>query len=501
MTITYTGAKLISGLIDDRMNYPNGFGNFVDGTPTGITKTNTGKLGNAWSFANSFVDSGNADYVAIPNALEDAWYSSGKLTINFWIYRTSGSTDGYVLTVYDSSTVRGIEISCTSAGKMNITSGTGGGGSSLNLTTTTTMSATTWYMVTVTIDITNSVQTDHDVKFWINGSSEASSDSFTAFGTRTSAIYLATLAHEGGKGYGFNGRLDELSVWDRPLTSTEITALYNSGSGSTPQNSGIRLFGLKAYYDFEETSGNLINKAIPSQNVVNVPNGTIFTETDTAKTYWHRGAGGFPTFLDNFKGSDAWSDADSAKIGVNTTTDVLDITFVADSTNDSCSYDLTSTSDTAWVLRFKVNYSSFAGTAIRHWYGLSSHDSASSHSTAQDFIGLMCIGTGVTNNQGCQDTDGATLPTGTWDDSTATLTLAITTDYYVQIKRTSATAYNVSIFSDPNYSVSLASWSGTCASTTQTLRYIVFRNENDVRTSSVVGTIDNIRFYNGVTSI
>ena len=208
----------------------------------------------------------------------------------------------------------------------------------------------------------------------------------------------------------------------------------------------------------------------------------------------------YATFSDNFGGSDAWSDADSAKIGVNTTTELLDITFVADSTNDSCSYDLTSTSDTAWVLRFKVNYSSFAGTAIRHWYGLSSHDSASSHSTTQDFIGWMCIGTGATNNQGCQDTDGATLPTGTWDDTTATLTLATGTDYYIQIKRTSATAYNVSIFSDSNYSILLASWSGTCASTTQTLRYIVIRNENDTRTSSVVGTIDNVKFWNGVTS-
>ena len=39
-----------------------------------------------------------------------------------------------------------------------------------------------------------------------------------------------------GNSYYYNGILDEIGVWDRELTSTEVTELYNSGSGKQYPN-------------------------------------------------------------------------------------------------------------------------------------------------------------------------------------------------------------------------------------------------------------------------
>ena len=206
--------------------------------------------------------------------------------------------------------------------------------------------------------------------------------------------------------------------------------------------------------------------------------------------------GGTTRFSDDFSGADSWSDADSAKIGVDTTNDYLAFSFVADSSNDSCSYDLGLgiLGQGNFELRFKLRYSSISA-GIRHWIGVSDSPSSASHSSSQEFLGWMCIGTGASNNQGCQDFDGAALSTGLWDDSAATLTMATATDYYVKITRTSTTAYSVIIYSDSGFTTALATFTGTCASTIDSLRYLVLRNENDSRAGSVAGYIDNVQFW------
>ena len=247
-------------------SYPvssDSLGTAVDGTATGITKTNTGKIGsNCWSFANSYVDSGNPDYVSVSNTLEDSWYSAGELTINFWVYRNNTNYGG-VITVYDDGTNRGIEFFLNSDSAIQVTNQN----SSNLISANNSVPTNTWTMITLTIDVDKSTQTDVKAKLWINGSSAVTTDTFQ-FNTRSSNVYIGTLSHANGKGYGMNGKLDDISFWNRPLTSTEIGYLYNSGTGrSIPQaitDNNLSTSGLLAYYDFEETSGNLINKAVTS---------------------------------------------------------------------------------------------------------------------------------------------------------------------------------------------------------------------------------------------
>ena len=237
-----------------------------------------------------------------------------------------------------------------------------------------------------------------------------------------------------------------------------------------------------------------------------VPNGIIFNETDTGKTYWHSGSGGFPTFIDNFKtyttqgSADAvWISANTVKSRVNITTYLIDFDFEDNLTSDShIYYDLGSTiSDTAWVLRFKFKLTT-CDINSRTWFGIASD--TTSQATAKDFIGMLIHDvTGSSPKFKTADTDGAVLPTA--GDSDSTNVFSMNTDYWVEIKRTSATAYSVSFYTDSIYTNLVETISGTCVSTTASLRYISFYNRNDFdSTNNQIGTIDDIKFKNGVTT-
>lgn len=69
--------------------------------------------------------------------------------------------------------------------------------------------------------------------------------------------YQGDLYPEGHVGY-----IDELSAWERALSDSEISTLYNNGASRTT-NSLSNLSGLLTYYNLDETNGNLLNLAIP----------------------------------------------------------------------------------------------------------------------------------------------------------------------------------------------------------------------------------------------
>ena len=253
----------------------------------------------------------------------------------------------------------------------------------------------------------------------------------------------------------FNGNIDELSVWSRALTAAEILTLHNSGTGKT---------------------------------------------IDTAKgATWTME----PTFRDDFS-TDNWDNM-SSRINVNTTTEKLDFAMYRDGANDSAVYDLGAgnVSDTAWVLRWKMNFTAVyaSGNGNRLWFGLSSLPQTTNQGTAQDSImmyqnhdGTDCFSASYSNN--------AALP----QTNTENPDYATGTDYYCELKRTSSTTiesrmwtggYDGTLLSNAEDSVS----NSTIGSVTG-LRYVKMSNIYASQGGSVItGTIDDLEFYNGVTSI
>lgn len=58
--------------------------------------------------------------------------------------------------------------------------------------------------------------------------------------------------------------MDEVGAWNRKLSSTEVTELYNSGSGKFYENKSYLTCGLVSYWSFDETSGTTASDSVGS---------------------------------------------------------------------------------------------------------------------------------------------------------------------------------------------------------------------------------------------
>ncbi len=277
-------------------------------------------------------------------------------------------------------------------------------------------------------------------------------------------------------------------------TSAQITQITvtNDGSGSYDTGSYITVFG-----DAEDGTED------EKTTLTNVEAGTRYEETDTRKIY-RRTAGATVTFSDDFSGTDGWTDSDSSKIGVNTTDNDLDFNMMRDGSNDTCVYDLTSVSNDKWVLRFKINFSAISGGSANGndiWVGLSDKDESAGSTTSQDFIGIDMNMDG-TNVMRSATTNDGTFPLGA-GSSTVNWTPSTSTDYYVQIIRTSSTNATIDIFSDSSYSTkAFTTLSYSVSSSTQSLRYIKIANRVDSGGGrTITGIIDDVKFYNGASKV
>ena len=242
----------------------------------------------------------------------------------------------------------------------------------------------------------------------------------------------------------------------------------------------------------------------------NVQVGSRFEETDTRKMYHYNPPptvtfeDDFTSYADTTAGDVAYPTTDTAKMRVNPTNDNLDFNSVRDSSIDLIYKDLTSVSDTSWVLRFKIRFSAVTTYPI-FWIGLSSNTSSDNVSQDGLFAHYTPFNATTTYRFGGVSCD-AQLPnarTAVSLNGGQNHVPSISTDYYIEIARTSSTNYNVKIFSDSLYATQVGSTSGgTIAATITGLRYFkIFNYSQDTDAGALTGIIDDIEFYNGITTI
>lgn len=203
----------------------------------------------------------------------------------------------------------------------------------------------------------------------------------------------------------------------------------------------------------------------------------------------------FTTYATQGAADALWISANTAKSRVNITNDNIDFDFEDNSGSSSHIYkDIGyALNDTLARVRFKIRFTS-SDINSRTWFGLSSN--TSDQGTAKDFLGVLFHDTaGSAPSFKTADADGAALPTA--GDSASAAPLAMATDYWVDINRTSATVYTVSVYSDA-YTTLIETITGSCAATVASLRYIGFYNRNDFdSTNKQVGTIDDVEVFDG----
>jgi len=210
-------------------------------TPNDSVGTNHGVLTNGTTFTNgkigrAFTFDGVNDYIALPN---NSINVTGDFSISGWVYIPSGyvggnqiyildnisantwynNPNGYALSTYGNS----IQFDLCNNTNTNLTLiySYGGGGFPTNA----------WYHIVATR------KSGVGSKIYLNGSLVAS-DSNTVNHTHLATVSKPCIGAldipaRGSVGYfpPANTRIDAVTLWNKELTSTEITELYNSGTG------------------------------------------------------------------------------------------------------------------------------------------------------------------------------------------------------------------------------------------------------------------------------
>ena len=217
-----------------------------------------------------------------------------------------------------------------------------------------------------------------------------------------------------------------------------------------------------------------------------------------------RQAGSGLTFSDDFSSDKGWDTSNSTYMDYDSGNSRLKTEWHGGGagSNKTVVYDLGEgmVSDTKWILRMKINFGSTDGADNEGFIGLSDSDETAGRETAQDFAGVCFLaGYSTTAWNGFYEceADGVILPPTAGNN--AAYNFSDSTDYYLEIKRTSATGLTYTVYSDA-YSTSLATQSVTIASTVSGLRYIKFANYPTASTNQPGAYADDIQFYNDVTS-
>jgi len=235
-------------------------------TNDGATATTSGKVGGAYTF------DGSNDYM-YKNSPSSLPSGSSARSISLWFNRTSGASSSMILGYNGASGAEVRIYDFIGAGDYIFGDGINVGN---NMNYTTFWTDNNWtHIVFVITDSTH-------YKLYRNGVDvTASTNLGGTFGTAintASPTYLAV-----GKLLPSNflkGVVDEIGIWSRALNSTEVTQLYNSGTGvSYPFVTNIT-YNVSFY---SQSPTNITDTTLFSQNInINI-NNTIRQRTTTIR--------------------------------------------------------------------------------------------------------------------------------------------------------------------------------------------------------------------------
>jgi len=211
------------------------------------------------------------------------------------------------------------------------------------------------------------------------------------------------------------------------------------------------------------------------------------------------------TFTDDFNTND-WTSSNTARLDIDNTVDEeadFNANNVSTTDNSTMFFDLgsTLTNDENWALRFKLDVTTVTQNADitpqTLFIGLS--DSTADATVNQDWIGLTLLIDNLSIIYRARAVDGAIIAGGGTD---FTRVLQVET-IYIEIKRTSATSCVVRQFSDAQYTTLLEEQTVAIPSTLSSLRYLKMVTQNSDGTADhvITGHVDDLEFYNGVSTI
>lgn len=209
--------------LDNNANDAHGSNN---GTVNGATYTASGKINGAYDF------DGVNDFISLPNNFN---FGTSGLTISAWIKTTEATNNGEILFIQDDYNSHNplIEFTIKSNGTVIVrVRGQTNTANFFSETSTTTVNDGNWHHLVLVFDDANDTG-----YLYIDGSEELSATGRTTtninFGAGFPTIGKVLQNWVSSSVYYFDGIIDEFAIWNRPLSSTEVGELYNSGAGLT----------------------------------------------------------------------------------------------------------------------------------------------------------------------------------------------------------------------------------------------------------------------------
>ena len=199
-----------------------------------ITYAQTGKIGDAISF-NGSTSSSRVDIGSSLSQFNFLHEVNATASFNFWYKKTAVDTNFRTIWAqhYGTGGQRGVRLGFTGTRGIQFLIYNNTGSTTLGDSTSGfTANDTDWHMFTLTWDLslaTNTLQVYHD------GVLDHQANRTTSGENGNSGLVPSLGDDKGGDGNWY-GLLDEMSVWDRVLSANDVTLLYNSGSGTTPDN-------------------------------------------------------------------------------------------------------------------------------------------------------------------------------------------------------------------------------------------------------------------------
>ena len=191
-------------------------GTTVTSSINSITGTTAGTVGSEGinnyceTFASNFINIPNVSYLTL----------TGNMSFSIWVYPTTDPPSQDALFVHKGTYPYNYRL--TYSTNQNFGFALGLGGTFTEIKSPNSYDLNNWYHVVATYD------TSAGQKLYVNGNLVASGTTTGTVTTNTGNLYVGSYY---STGYKYSGRLDEFAIFDKVLTPTEVSYLYNSGTG------------------------------------------------------------------------------------------------------------------------------------------------------------------------------------------------------------------------------------------------------------------------------
>ena len=465
-------------------SFPDSLGSSADGTLIGDPAQDTTPTPPTGLGTSSFYFDGN-DAIDIDGAEP---FSTTVGSISLWFYNDGTSNDKAVLFFgdTDASSYLGIETKTDGIwAKFRQASGTTTQWEIRSSNNGITLTDA-WHHLVISQDGT-AVKVYVDTVLLTTFDGEADKSKWMESNLDNGRIGCNSISGNGNANF-LTGNIMEIGLWNVALTSTQVESLYGNG-GSTAKKANTEPTGLRAYYPL---SGTTVTNDLADYS--NLPENTIFNETDTYKQYWLQDGvwrPRSPTYETDFSSGTGWTTSDSSKLNV--ASGALQIYTTAGSYPLNSIYkDLTGSAITGdFVIRYSATYTTMGGQSLGiQWHGLT--DGGEGADDYQDALLIMIYDDNNNFNSCALENEKSEAASN--QGALSPQINPTTTTYYIELIH-DGSDFTTNVYSNSGFSTLL----GTRTiddNGASGLRYFTVQTYTS---GADVGYINDLKFWEGVT--